>query len=152
MSARFDLVPSPGAPLPCRDPLEGRLMLPAARLHLTKLILLAALLAQLACGEGGTDVVLPSLRITTATTGLELDPDGYGIAVDGGPASPIGLDATVVMDRLADGVHVVALTSLATNCSVTGENPRSVSVVAGATATVAFAVTCSASGPSAGSV
>ncbi len=79
-------------------------MFPAVRLRLEKLILRTALLAApLACGEGGTDVVLPSLRITTATTGLELDPDGYGVALDGGTASPIGLDATVVMDRLTDG-------------------------------------------------
>ena len=126
-------------------------MLPAVRLHLTKLIMWTAPLA-LACGEGGTDVVLPSLRVTTATTGVELDPDGYGIAVDGGAALSIGLDATVVMDRLTEGAHVVALTGLATNCSVVGENPRSVSVVADATATAAFAVTCSASAPLPGAV
>src|SRR5688572_27440210 len=120
-------------------------MFPAVRLRLAKLILWTALAAPLACGEGGTDVVLPSLRIITATTGLELDPDGYGVALDGGSALPIGLDATVIMDRLTEGAHMVALNGLATNCSVVGENPRSVSVVAGATATVAFVVTCSAS-------
>ncbi len=128
-------------------------MFPAVRLRLAKLILwMVPFTAALACGEGGTDVVLPSLRITIATTGLELDQDGYAVAVDGGAATPIGLDATVVMDRLTEGAHLVALTGLATNCSVVGENPRSISVVAGSTATVAFAVTCTASAPSAGSV
>lgn len=115
-----------------------------ARLYIKKLVLWAAPLAGLACGgEGGTDVVLPSLRITTATTGAELDPDGYGVSIDGRPAQPIGLAATLTVDRLTEGAHTVELSGLSASCAVGGENPRTVSVAASATATTAFVITCS---------
>ena len=74
-------------------------MSPAVRLGLKKLILWAAPLAGLACGgDGGTDVVLPSLRITTTTTGIEADPDGYSVSIDGQAAQPMGLNASLTVD------------------------------------------------------
>jgi hypothetical protein len=114
------------------------------RSHVRTLPLWTVSLAFLACsGDGGTDIVLPSLSITTSTTGLELDPDGYSVAVDGGPAQSIGLDATLMVDRLAEGVHSVALSGLAPNC-LTGDNPRDVMISAGGTATASFAISCTA--------
>ncbi|MBA3445640.1 MAG: hypothetical protein H0T58_12420, partial [Gemmatimonadales bacterium] len=125
-------------------------MTPALCLHLKKLILWAAPLAGLACGgEGGTDVVLPSLRITTTTSGVEIDPDGYSVSIDGQAAQPIGVDATVTVDRLAEGQHTVELSGIAANCAVGGDNPQSADVAPGATASVGFVVTCS---PQTGSV
>jgi hypothetical protein len=115
-----------------------------SRLNPGRLLLWSAPLAWLGCGGGGTDVVLPSLSITTSTAGVELDPDGYSIVVDGGPGQSIGLDATLIVDQLQDGQHTLELSGLASNCATTGENPRMVSVRSGATASVAFAVTCSA--------
>jgi hypothetical protein len=97
-------------------------------------------------GGGGTDVVLPSLSVSTATTGVELDPDGYSLVVDGGQSQAIGLDATLVVDRLADGAHSVDLSGVAQNCAPQGDNPRTVTVTSGSTASVAFAITCGASG------
>ncbi|HEX5574539.1 MAG TPA: hypothetical protein VFX42_01595, partial [Gemmatimonadales bacterium] len=96
-------------------------------------------------GGGGTDVGLPALSVTTTTAGVEVDPDGYTVSVDGGQAQPIGVNATVVVEQLSDGDHTLGLDGLAGNCVAAGENPRSVTVHSGATATVAFAVTCSAS-------
>jgi hypothetical protein len=128
-------------------------MSPVVRLHLKKLILWAAPLAGLACGgDGGTDVVLPSLRVTTATTGVELDPDGYAVSVDGHVPQPIGSNATSTVDRLAEGQHTVELSGISGNCAVGGENPRSVGVTPGATTTVAFTITCSPVGGSVGSI
>ncbi|MDQ3224715.1 MAG: hypothetical protein M3Q75_14775, partial [Gemmatimonadota bacterium] len=117
-------------------------MYPAAPLQLRKLLLWAAPLAGLACG-GGTDVVLPPLRIATITTGVEIDPDGYSISIDGQAAQPVGPNATLVVDGIADGQHTVELTGIAGNCAVGGQNPQSVSVTAGATASLAFEITCS---------
>lgn len=120
-------------------------MSPEVRLRLKKFILWAAPLAGLACGgDGGTDVVLPSLRITTATSGVELDTDGYGVSVDGQAAQPIGPNATLTVDRLTEGQHAVELSGIAGNCAVGGDNPQTVSVAPGATASAAFVITCSA--------
>ena len=115
----------------------------AVHVNLTRLVLWAAPVAGLACG-GGTDVVLPDLRITTATTGVEIDPDGYTVSIDGQAAQAIGLNATLAVDQIADGQHTVALAGIAGNCVVGGQNPQTVSVASGSTATAAFTVTCSA--------
>ena len=90
-------------------------------------LLWAAPLSVLGCGGGGTDVVLPSLSVSTTTQGVELDPDGYSLIIDGSQAQPVGVAATVVVERLADGDHTLALDGLAANCSA-GENPRTVTV------------------------
>jgi hypothetical protein len=96
-----------------------------------------------------------SLRITIATTGGALDPDGYAACVDPAPdghggtscayAGPLAVWVngfwTVIVDT---GPHAVLLTGLAANCTVTGDNPRAVSVARGETAAVPFAVACAA--------
>src|SRR5207244_13473243 len=86
------------------------------------------------------------LRVTTSTTGLNPDPDGYVVTVDGGPGQAIGINATVTFSGLAAGDHVVALGGVATNCSV-GENPRTVAVPAGGCAQPTFIVDCRAAAP-----
>ncbi|MGZ8391973.1 MAG: hypothetical protein ACXWWK_03940 [Gemmatimonadales bacterium] len=124
--------------------LGGRTVYVAVRLRLRRLILWAVPLAGLACaGDGGTDVVLPPLRITTATSGAEVDPDGYSVSIDGQAAQPIGLNATLTVDQIADGQHTVELSGIAGNCAVGGQNPQTVSVASGATATIAFEISCS---------
>ncbi|MFL5534663.1 MAG: CARDB domain-containing protein [Gemmatimonadales bacterium] len=105
----------------------------------------AAPLTWLGCsGDGGTDVVLPSLSVSTATDGVELDPDGYTVIIDGSDTESIGVSASVVVERLTDGPHQVQLAGLAPNCSAQGENPQSVTVRSGTTSTVSFSVQCSA--------
>jgi hypothetical protein len=111
---------------------------------LGKLLLWTTPVAWLGCGGGGTEIVLPSLSVTTSTTGVELDPDGYSLVIDGQPAQPIGLAATHTVERLADGQHTVELGGVAANCVVDGQNPRAVTTQSGTTSTVAFAVTCGA--------
>jgi hypothetical protein len=109
-----------------------------------KLLLWSAPLVWLGCGGGGTDVVLPALSITTSTGGIELDPDGYSLVVDGVQGQPIGLEATLTVERLSDGEHTIELAGVASNCVAEGENPRTVTVRAGSTTSVEFAVTCNA--------
>jgi TolB protein len=85
-----------------------------------------------------------TIAVSTATTGSQLDPDGYTVSLDGGTGQTIGLNATLMISAVAPGAHPVALAGLATNCRVDGQNPRSVTVTAGETATAAFSIVCSA--------
>jgi hypothetical protein len=88
--------------------------------------------------------VLPALSITTSTRGVELDPDGYSVIIDATESEPVGLSATLIVERLSDGDHTVQLSGLAPNCSAQGANPRTIPVRAGATASTAFEVICAA--------
>jgi hypothetical protein len=84
-----------------------------------------------------------SIQITTATTGSSLDPDGYALSVDDGTAQPIGINAKRTAGGLEPGPHTVELSGVADNCGGVGDNPTTATVIAGKTATVIFAVTCS---------
>jgi hypothetical protein len=81
------------------------------------------------------------LRVTTSTTGTNLDPDGYFVEVAG---QTIGFsnDYTFDFAPVAVGDHVVTLMSVASNCSVNGPNPRTVTVVPNPAAETTFDVVC----------
>jgi len=115
--------------------------------RLPRLALAAALSAGVSCGGG--DITVPpttgTLQITTSTSGTEQDADGYSVQIDAGPAQPIGVGATLSVADLAAGDHTVQLSGVASNCTVSGENPRTVSVTGGGSATVSFTVTCAPS-------
>jgi Tol biopolymer transport system component len=99
--------------------------------------------AALACsGENLNAPTTGSVQVTTATSGADLDPDGYSVTVDGSDRGALGVSGTLTVEGVASGDHLVGLSGLAGNCHVQGENPRTSSVTVGATATVAFAVTC----------
>jgi hypothetical protein len=83
-----------------------------------------------------------SLHITTTTTGADQDADGYTLALEGGTSQPIGTSAQTTLTNLAAGPHSIQLSGVAANCSVAGANPRPVTVEAGATAEVIFAISC----------
>jgi hypothetical protein len=126
------------------------------RLPSLGLSLLAAAAVLIGLGCGGGDVTTPpttgTMEITTATTGPEPDGDGYTVKIDGGAESAIGTGATLRREDLGAGNHSVELEGLAANCTVAGDNPRTVTVVAGATATVEFTITCVTSLPITGSL
>src|SRR5207237_859760 len=84
-----------------------------------------------------------SLKVTTNTTGSDLDPDGYTLTVDGGQGKAIGINNTVTISGLSPGDHSVQLNGVAQNCTVTS-NPRTVSITAGSTTTTTFTVICAA--------
>jgi len=83
-----------------------------------------------------------ALAVTTATTGTNLDPDGYFVAIDGAASQSIGLNATITFSNLEAGDYNVRITGLANNCTVNGQNPRTVTVIDGDTAQTTFEVTC----------
>ncbi len=90
--------------------------------------------------------------MTTVTTGGGTDPDGYSLLLDGIDRGPIAVNASNNLAGLPAGSHTIGLTGLAANCQVSGENPRAVTVPAGGTVTVAFAIACTAPGPATGSL
>ena len=86
-----------------------------------------------------TDFVIAcGLTVTVATTGTDLDPDGYSVVVDGGaPTALADINGSLWLD-IAPGVHSVELTGVADNCFVSGDNPRNIN----APGEESFDVTC----------
>ncbi len=85
-----------------------------------------------------------SLTVTTSTTGLSLDLDGYTATVDGTTSQTVSNNGSVTFNGLSAGSHTVVLSEVAANCSVNGGTSQTVTVPAGGTATAAFSVTCTA--------
>jgi adhesin/invasin len=92
-----------------------------------------------------------SIRVTTGTSGQDLDPDGYRFSIDGGDGRGIGISGSETVGNIPAGNHTVQLTGVAANCSV-NDDSQNVTVTPGNTATAAFAITCSAIPPAAGSI
>ena len=93
-----------------------------------------------------------SLTVTTSTTGSSLDPDGYTTTVDGGASQAVATNGSVTFTGLSAGSHSVALSGVASNCTVSGANPQTVTVPSGGTASTTFSVSCAASGGGNGSL
>jgi Tol biopolymer transport system component len=92
------------------------------------------------------------LDVVTTTGGVDLDPDGYSVSVGGGAGNPTGVEDTLSFPGLTPGDYEVQLSGVATNCTVGGDNPRTVAVSAGATAETTFAITCEALPPTVGAL
>jgi hypothetical protein len=90
-----------------------------------------------------------SIRVTAATTGSTLDPNGYRFAVDGRSDRPIEVNGSQTVDGISAGSHTVVLSNVASNCDVAGGASKNVSVAAGQTAEASFSVACTSTAPSA---
>src|SRR5256712_4839781 len=111
----------------------------------------ALLLVAVAC-KGSETTAAPttgSIRVTAATGGTDLDPDGYTVALQGDTLSgtgcssqPIAVNGTVTCSQLKPGTYSLALSGAVANGPVGGQNPRTVSVTAGGTTLTTFQVTC----------
>lgn len=104
------------------------------------------LLAGTGCGAGEdlTAPVLGALAIATHTSGSAIDPDGYGIRIDGGDPHPVGSTGSVVVPGLTPGEHAIEVLDVASTCSLADPNPRIVNVTPSSTIRVSFTVICSA--------
>jgi hypothetical protein len=102
-----------------------------------------------ACGESNTGVVVPDLQVTTSTSGTDLDPDGYSVSVDGDQGRAVGITDTLEISGLTEGDRQVSLGGVSDNCTVQGDNPRTVHIVSGSTTDAEFLVVC---GPPGGAV
>src|SRR5205823_12781677 len=83
------------------------------------------------------------LTVTNSTTGQDLDPDGYTVTVDGGQSRSLGVNTSTTYSGLTATSHTVELTGIAGNCTVSGQNPRTVTVATSGTTTT-FTITCAA--------
>lgn len=94
-----------------------------------------------------------SVRVTITTSGINIGAGPYLVTIDpfynyygsGGTAQPVPVNGTVSFAPVDVGNRVVQLTSLPGNCTA-ADNPRTVSVTAGAVSDVSFAVECVAAG------
>jgi CARDB len=83
-----------------------------------------------------------TIQVTIASTGAPADPDGYQLLLDGTASQTTAGSASVTLPTIAPGEHTVGLGGVADNCQVQGDNPLSLTVAAGQTASAAFSVTC----------
>ena len=82
-----------------------------------------------------------ALRVVTTTSGESPDL-AYVVTIDGVQSSAIGPADEVTFPALRATAHAVRLVEVQPNCTVAGDNPRAVSVVAQDTVTTTFDVTC----------
>src|SRR5713101_1154924 len=82
------------------------------------------------------------IQVAVTTTGADLDPDGYAIALDGATARPIPVNGTLTLAGISTGSHTLVLSGLAPNCALSGPNARQADVTAGLTTQVSFTVAC----------
>jgi hypothetical protein len=92
------------------------------------------------------------LTVGASTSGGTPDPDGYTVTVDGGQARGIGINGATTYAGIAASAHTVELIGLAANCSISGQNPRSVNVPAGSSASTTFTVDCPTPPPPTGAL
>ena len=82
-----------------------------------------------------------ALRAAATTSGSHL-PAGYTVTVDSGQSTSIGINDSVTATGIPAGSHRAALGGVPTNCSVSGANPRTVTVQPNDTARTTFSVAC----------
>src|SRR3989442_1431249 len=87
---------------------------------------------------------LGTLAVTPATSRSDIAPHGYTVTVDGSLSQSVGANGLVTFTGLAAGDHTVSLSGVASNCTVSGDNPRTISLIAGVVGTTSFSVSCAA--------
>jgi Tol biopolymer transport system component len=120
---------------------------------------LAAVVAAIlmACGDGPTappqisdgpiaPPPLGKLSVSVSTSGADLDNDGYRLVLGPERSVVVGPNATVYLDSISPGLHVLSLEGVADNCTVAGVMPLSITVESGVTSSVALSVECDATG------
>jgi WD40 repeat protein len=92
-----------------------------------------------------------SLRVTTVTTGVDLDPNGYALRVEGFGVDgkrdqenwPLDVNGTRTISGVPLGDVSLSLARIAVNCNPADATRRTVSVASAQTVDIAFTLTCS---------
>ncbi len=90
-----------------------------------------------------------AIQVTVTTAGIDVDPDGYSVLLDGRFARRMEATENVVLAAVPPGSHLLAIEDIESNCTI-GDNPRSVSVSGGDTSETSFAVACTGVADSSG--
>lgn len=99
-------------------------------------------------GDSPTEPSSPStgdLTVSVSTTGPDPDPDGYIVTLDNERTSRVDANGDTEFSSLSTGSHVLELSDVASQCSITGDNPRTVTISAGETTPTTFDLTCTVS-------
>lgn len=93
----------------------------------------------------GFEVTCPAsaVRVTSTTSGLDIDPDGYQVVVDGTDRGSIPSNGTL-LTRVDPGSRVISLTGLAPQCRTDGPDSRTLTVTDPEVVPVEFAIVCTA--------
>lgn len=85
-----------------------------------------------------------SIEVITNTTGSDKDDDRYDMSIDGDFKGSIANYGKTTFTDIEQGNHQLELSAIAENCSVNGDNPRAVDIIAGDTTSTTFEVSCAA--------
>lgn len=100
--------------------------------------------------DGGNNTPTGTVKVVIQTSGDNVDSDGYTVTL-GNNGQSVDNDDIAEFVKIEEGSYEAKLSGVADNCSVDGDNPRSVEVTADETTTTNFKVSCSAE-PQTGSV
>jgi hypothetical protein len=92
-------------------------------------------------GSGGGAGTVGNLEVATATSGAQIDPDGFQVTVDG-KSRAAGTNEILIFAALTPGNHAVAISGLASNCS-TSSPTQQAAITADVTTQIIFNVQCS---------
>jgi hypothetical protein len=109
-------------------------------------LLVIALTAGSACGDGPTAPATGTVRILMHTSGGDPDVDGYTIVVGTRTSLLLSNTSSFLVTHIPAGQQTVELQSVADNCSVTGGATRTAAVASGQTVDVQFDVVCQTTG------
>jgi Tol biopolymer transport system component len=82
----------------------------------------------LACGDGPVEPSTGDLRLVVTTSGADPDPDGYLVTLDGGFPHVVGPATDTTVSGLPSGAHQLLVSGVASNCTLAGDNPRTVQI------------------------
>ncbi len=66
-----------------------------------------------------------TLQITTTTTGVDLDVNGYGVAIQNGPTVSVGPNQSISVPGIPAGTYTATILGVAPNCALNGPATRS---------------------------
>ena len=93
-------------------------------------------------GGGPSQGATGALQTAAATSGSNLPAGDYTLMLDSAPRATIGINDSITAAGLSAGNHRAALGGVPSNCSVSGDNPRTVPVQANDTVRTTFSVVC----------
>jgi YVTN family beta-propeller protein len=115
-------------------------MLASVSRDVLRMCCFAALTAYLGCSSGPNES--GQLRLSVLTDGVDLDSDGYVYTLADNAPAGLGINETVTVDGLNVGIHELTIDGVADNCTLAGNNPRSVAITSGNIKVVELAVEC----------